>query len=173
MRRGFLYTISLLPTLVMALIPLPVWLFWGHRLRWVDGRQYREGSAGAFVFELKPTSWFYRTFYQDWGGTTFGHVIMTAPDPWPELLRHEFVHVEQFDANALWGLVLCWIVGLMGHPLLGPIFWACAPALQYTTAGIIAVLRGESFYRGNVNEEAAYAIALEAEKKRSCRRLTP
>ena len=166
--RRLLYLVALAPTLVMALIPLPVWLLWGRRLRWVDGTAHREGSCGAFVFELKPDGWFYRTFYQGWGGTTFGHVIMTAPDPRPELLRHEFVHVEQFDANALWGLALGVLLTVLGHPLVGLAGWAAAPAAQYSAAGIVAVLRGESFYGGNVNEEAAYAIALAAEQRKPC-----
>lgn len=161
--RKLSYLPSLLPSLLYAIPLLIVYAAWGHRWRW---------DRDAWMFELRAGSWFYRVFYHSWGGTTLGHVIMLAPDPSDRIKIHELKHVEQFDSQGFAGLVLAAILVAINPAAwvwaLG--VWTAAPALIYVTAGIIAVLRGESFYRGNHHEEAAYATALDPALRQSCRR---
>lgn len=161
MKKVVLAVLALHPLLWLGLAGLFVWAFWGRKLRF---------ERGVLVFELKPASWFYTTFYQDWGGTSLGYVVMTRPDPASDLLDHELVHVEQVEASGIWGLLVGALFWFLGHPWLGLTVWAFAPLLQYLGAGGAALLRGESFYEGNHLEEAAYASVLTKEQKKTCGR---
>jgi hypothetical protein len=157
---------SLVPTFLYSIPLFVAWFLWGHRMRW---------HRGAFMFELKPGSWPEMTWYREWGGTTLGHVIMLHPDPNERLITHELKHVEQFDSQGwAWLVAGGVLVGLAGLPVAwGLALWAAAPGLIYGAAGLVAVFRGEPFYRGNHHEEAAYATALEMDKRESCRRWRP
>jgi len=148
--RILLFAIASLPGVLFAIPPLLVWLIWGENL-------HMDVKRMAVVFSLKPASWPMRTWYRKWGGTTFGHVIMTRPEVSKGLLDHEAVHVEQFDGNALLCLALGIAVVVSGRSWVGLAIWGLGPWAQYISAGIVAVLRGESFYRGNANEESAYS----------------
>lgn len=159
MKRVLLFLVALPALLCLGVVGLGAWALWGRKLR---------VERGVLVFELKRMSWFYQTYYRGWGGTTLGYVIMTRPDPAEDLLDHELVHVEQVEAAGVWGLLVGGLLALLGHHWLGLTLWAIAPSLQYLGAGIAALLRGESFYRGNHLEEAAYASVLAAEQKKTC-----
>jgi len=152
-RRFLLYVIYLPPGLIHGLPGFLLLLLFGHRFHW--------DKRGAFVFELRADSWFYNRFYKGWGGTTFGAVVMGRPGVSVSVLFHEFVHVEQVQAASLLGLVLGAAALALGFSFLSLWYalaiWLLLPSLQYVAAGTVAVLRGESFYRGNSFEESAYA----------------
>jgi len=151
-RLGFLRYVFTAPSdLVAVLIVLFIRAAWGSSLS-------REG--GCLVVDLDPRSWPMRTWYRGWGGTTFGHAIMLAPlDPArrAEVMHHELVHVEQVEAHALMALAYAIPIAVTWHPLAGLVAWATSSWISYWSAGVVAVLRGESFYHGNTNEEAAYS----------------
>jgi hypothetical protein len=107
---------------------------------------------------LKPSSWPARTWYRNWGGTTFGYGIMLSATAGNPVIEHELVHVEQAEANTIAGLVMGAIASaviLSPWPLF--VGWLGGAALAYVGASVAAALRGEAdAYRGNHLEEAAY-----------------
>jgi hypothetical protein len=154
--RSILYVFSAPADLLAVLLGLFVRLVWGTEL------SAREGCLFVFV---KHSAWL--TQFMDrrlgakWGGSTIGHVILLrvadkhTVGSYERVLAHELIHVEQFEAHALLGLV----AGLALAPWawwLGLIVWVLMPALAYLAAMLVAVLRGEASYRGNHLEEAAY-----------------
>jgi hypothetical protein len=156
MMRKLSYLPAAWPGLLYALPLLAAYLLWGERdsFRW---------HKDAWFWSLRADSWPRRTWYKSWGGTTFGHVVMTRPRLSGRLVAHELVHVEQFDAQSLLGLVIAAVLLVLGHPWwLGLLAWVAVPGANYVTAGIVAALRGESFYRGNHLEEGAYDATKES-----------
>lgn len=151
-KLGFLrYVITAPSDLVAVLIVLVIRALWGARLS-LEG--------GCVVVDLAPGSWPMRTWYRGWGGTTFGHALMIAPlDPKrrAEVVEHELVHVEQIEGHALMALVYAVPIAVTWHWLAGLVAWALSSIVSYLAAGVVAVLRGERYYDGNANEEAAYA----------------
>jgi hypothetical protein len=130
-------------------------LLWGYGLR---------VRHGVLYTELRGKSWPMRTWYRNWGATTFGHAMIFGTS-WPGTVvvwNHELVHVEQFEGACIHGLVVTSAV--FASTILG-VRWTwyvlggialLNGALNYFSAGLAALLRGESYYRGNVLEEAAY-----------------
>lgn len=150
-KLGFLrYVVTAPSDLVAVLIVLVIRALWGARLT-LEG--------GCVVVTLASGSWPMRSWYREWGGTTFGHAIMLAPmDPKARasVLAHEFIHVEQLEGHALMALAYSipiaawsWVAALIA--------WSLSSIVSYVAAGVIAALRGERFYSGNANEESAYA----------------
>lgn len=129
---------------------------WGSALFWRDG----------LWVELDPRSWFVRTWYSKWLGTTFSHGGMVAKGR--KALRHELHHVEQFESRMLSGFLLglvSMIVALAyGSPILHCVIaleiqWFGAWLVGYFASLAQAYLRGEDPYLGSHLEEAAYALA--------------
>ncbi len=129
-------------------------LFLGERWEW------RRGTAVIFLKEDMPK------WYEGWGGTTLGHVIMARQYEdeiqQEKLILHEFVHVEQFEVGCLFGAVMGLAAWLL-FPLIGhwaPLLVSASSAVLFTGCAMVtAWLRGEGLYRGSSMEEAAYALA--------------
>lgn len=124
---------------------------WGTSLTW---------RSGVLVSELSPTSWPMRTWYKPWGGTTFGHGVMLAPNMAPSVLQHELVHVEQYEGSCALGFLLCLLLAALGWWWVGLLVWPLTHPVLYGCASLVAWLRSEpDAYMGNVMEEGARAIA--------------
>lgn len=149
----FAWFAALLPGAVYALPALLLYVLFGYRARRVED---------AIFWELKPDSWFLRTLYRHWGGTTFGLVVMTRPDPSVTTVHHELEHVEQFICHALAGLLLGSLISVTAGPWWGLTVWAVLPGLTYIAAGLVSVFFGGRFYRDNYLERAAYDSAARA-----------
>lgn len=151
--RLFLY-VGTLPTDVVGwLTMLVVRALWGRDLGWVDG---------VLFVRLLKDSWFERTFYKQWAGTAIGHAVMISDRTGTETtIRHELVHVEQVEGAGLAGL-FCALLVLYWSWWVALLLWALMPSVIYVASGCAAVLRGESWYRGNHLEEAARAVAGQA-----------
>lgn len=140
--------------LFLGMIPaLFVGLLWG-RLYFRD----------AILFaELKKGSWPNRTWFKSWGGSCFGYGILLAPNQAASTINHELVHTEQQEAGSvvglLTGIVLAIALGGAWGAVAFAISWICVPWAIYLAGGLVALLRGENFYRGNTNEESAYSQA--------------
>lgn len=103
-----------------------------------------------------------------WGGTTFGHGIIlgpgrSTPGQWTALEEHEIgVHVEQFEAAMLRGLMVGLAIAALGQSSAflwtGLVVWLTSPVQGVVANWTTAWLRGEDPYRGSAHEEAAYAI---------------
>lgn len=150
------------PDIVTSIPALVMWLFFGENLRRVTTE-----FSWALAFNLKKDSWPERTWYKGWGGTTFGRIIMLGHgDDREDLVQHELVHVEQYEAGCLFGALLLGLAPVL-FPLIGMWFpfvlWALSSWLFTLTAMVAAWLRGEEFYRGSHREEAAYALARQYE----------
>jgi hypothetical protein len=137
---------------------LIVRVLWGHKLEWLDG----------LWCELKEDSWPMRTWYKRWGGTTFVRGGFYRPGRKGQPGRidtrteaHEHIHIEQAEASALFGTVVA-ITIILALPwstagfITALAVWTLTAPLIYLAAGIQAVVRGESFYKGNHFEEHAY-----------------
>jgi hypothetical protein len=152
------YVITLPADIVSLLIVLFIRVAWGSRLN---------VESGCIVVTLSSGSWPMRAWYRGWAGTTFCHSIMLAPltpDGRARVLAHELVHVEQVEARMLAGLLFGIVIAATWHPVAGVIAWALSSVLNYVAAGVVAVLRGKSFYRGNAYEVAAYDHGAVSEK---------
>jgi len=122
---------------------------WGRELQWRHGVLYCELRAGT-----RGERWL------DAAARTYGHSILFGPG-WSiseVAWRHELAHVEQTEAAAVMGA----LVTGAAFAALVPWWLAVLPAIlwssvQYGTAGVTAVLRGERYYTGNHLEKSAYA----------------
>lgn len=131
--------------LVSYLIVAIVRAAWGEKLWW---------DRGVLFTRLRADSWPARTWYRGWGGTTFGHAVMLGPNADNFTVAHELVHVEQFEANAIVGLLAA--LAVVGWSWWMAIFlWVAVPYLSYVASLAVAWLRGESTYSGSHLEEAA------------------
>lgn len=150
-KLGFLRYVFTLPAdLVSVLVVLFIRIAWGARLN---------VERGCLTVTLASGSWPMRTWYRGWAGTTFCHAIMLAPltpELRKEILDHELVHVEQIEARCLSGMLFGIVIAATWHPVAGVVAWLVSSILNYFAAGVVAVLRGKDFYRGNAFEEAAY-----------------
>ena len=142
------YAITLPVDLGAWLLVVIIRALWGESLRW---------EHGCLIVRLAPTSWPMRSWYRPWGGTTFGHAMMIAPRA-DAVIPHELVHVEQVEAHALAGLVVGIVFAALGWWPVGLAIWWALPLLAYASGGVVAVLRGQSFYADNLFERSARAI---------------
>lgn len=110
--------------------------------------------------------------YRTWGATTLGpHAIFYGPghrvgDEWALVQRHEHVHSEQGESYMLSSFVISlpfFIYGLNSATIavwaMSLVAWSLGYLLMFT-AFVIALLRGESAYRGSHTEEGAYRAEL-------------
>lgn len=153
MKRFLLYPGTAGFDLFALLIAVVVRLGWGLSLR---------AAQGVVVVLLRP-----ETLIKGapaiagprWLGITLGHVIIVAV-PSQRVLEHEHVHVEQFEAAGLLGLLVAVVVALVGWSpatsVIAVALWVLFPLATYGAGALAAWLRGEPFYRGNHLEEAAY-----------------
>lgn len=115
-------------------------------------------SRGALVVLLRPSARLAAPGAH-WLGLCLGHVIFVAV-PRADVEAHERVHVEQFEAAGLLGLLIAVVVALMGwSPVTSAAalaLWVLFPLATYGAGAVAAWLRGEQLYRGNHLEEAAY-----------------
>lgn len=148
MKRALIYLWSLPSDLVAWAIVLFVHLLWGHRL---------VRRHGVLATELHPTSWPSRTWYKNWGATTFGHGIMFNDGELEreDLWRHELVHVEQYESEALQNLGILAYFLVVG-PWWAGLAWCALGGLLSMVSGFgTAFCRGEGPYTGSHLEEAA------------------
>jgi hypothetical protein len=160
--------------LVAWALVLVVRALWGRGLRW-ESRRGGHLSAGlgsaaggpVLVCQLRASSFPARSFYRDWGATTFGHGIMygagvvVTPDTggWSGLQEHEHVHVKQMEGAMLIALVVGLVTALLtGWWLLGLGIWATGWVQTLAAGWTAAWLRGESVYAESAHEQAAYAV---------------
>jgi hypothetical protein len=153
-KRAVLYATSFLADVVGWLIVLSCWALWGQRLQW---------KHGVLTMEFKQDSWPARSWYKDWGGTTFGHAIIynySYLDDEP-IWMHELVHVEQFESeciqNFVWFLVTV-ALSVRGFPTLwhyGLLWLMFGPLTDIGASYVTAWLRGKDPYTGSVLEEGA------------------
>lgn len=144
------YAVTLPVDVIAFAIVLFVRIAWGMNLR---------AMRGAVFVDLRPDSWPMRSWYREWGGTTFGHAVMLAPLPIDRrvvVIEHELVHVEQIEVYALFALVYSIPIAIFWHPLAGLLTWSMASWLSAACASAIAWLRGRAAY-DNQNEESARA----------------
>ena len=128
---------------------------------WCGTRSY--WRDGAWVVVLDERSWFVRRLYSRWGGTALG-LAMIAREVGSaalreKIVRHELVHVEQFQGGAVaaWLVAPLWWLGWFGGSWGLLALFLALPFLFYAGSGLAAWLRGESFYAGNSMEESARA----------------
>jgi hypothetical protein len=142
-----------LPLYFGTLIAFVVHLFWGEKSFWSDG---------IFVTQLKEKSWPQRTWYSGWGGTCFGYGIMLAFDQEDSVLIHEKVHTKQNEGGCITGFILGVICSLLTLNFI-PFFvcWVLCAKLCYVSASLVALFRGEGFYKNNHMEESARSLAKE------------
>lgn len=157
-----LITFAILPSqLLYLIVVLPLAVF-GHNFR-------RYGRL--FFFDLRPGTWVARR-YRGWAATTFGRVVMFAPEgATPLVVEHERVHVRQFEADCFGGLVsgvvyltlgsiFCALGGRLGYLWawvygLG-VLWALTHFFALGASYLVAYLEGKNAYRNSHREEAAY-----------------
>lgn len=166
----FLYLICLPWNLTIAWPAiLCIRLLWGTNLRWEMPPAPLPGGA-VLACDLRPNSWPARTWYKPWGGTTLGHGIfygahVNKAGVWGRVQAHEHVHVEQFEV-AMFGSFFSgtsiWAVfSGLGHGglsvLVGMLLWWVGGLLAVLGGTMVALMRGESPYRGSAHEESAYA----------------
>jgi len=114
---------------------------------------------GVFSVELDVRTWLGRK-YAGWGGTTFSpHCVMFGNGQVrDDVIKHELVHCEQYEAAAVASAALAagvWLV--TGHALYAASQCVLAPWVIMGAAYATAWLRNEeSVYRGAHIEEAAY-----------------
>lgn len=138
--------------LLCLLVNAVVRLAWGKTSRW---------ERGIWWVTLSPISWPMRTWYAPWAATTFGPIaVMIAPDYErnDEVMSHEAVHAEQFDAGSVAAFVVAVVFASLGHFVAAVLAWTFVAWLVYLGASIVAFSRGEKAYTGNVMEEGAYAV---------------
>ena len=159
----FLYFFALPWNLTIAWpAVLLVRLLWGEYLRWEMPPKPRPGGA-VLACNIKMDSWPARTWYKPWGGTTLGHGIfygvnIVKAGEWGRVQTHEHVHVEQFEV-AMFGSFLSGLAaGIFGHSIGGGLFvWWAGYLFMGICGWLVALMRGESPYRGSAHEESAYA----------------
>lgn len=145
----------LIPDIVGALLGLLAYAMWGEKIEFL--------APGMAVVWIKDESWLARTFPR-WGGTTLsGHVVVAVHDDTGDdsrRLRHEHVHVEQFELLGLLGLVVgapaCGV-----HVLLGIFVWGLTPLLGYLAALVVGLTYKRDYYQGNFMERSAFALERE------------
>lgn len=157
MKRWIPYITAVFPDLIAYAIVVVLWALWGQRLQW---------KHGCLTMEFKKDSWPTRTWYKDWGGTTFGHGIIYNYDhlDWEPIWLHELVHVEQYEAECLQNFIVfvfcCvasyWVPWLW---MVGTFQWGLGALMGAMCGYATAWLRGEDLYRGSHLEEAARAVA--------------
>jgi hypothetical protein len=157
-----------LPSAVISwVIVLFIWLFWGTNIQWCDG----------LWCELKLDSWPSRTWYKKWKGTTFvwgGFVshgklgrrgVVDTP-----VEVHEHIHTSQFNdfmlLSFLYGLSIFIHEPTFEWLIHGSVVWATGSILGYVCSSIHAFILGNSPYRGNMLEKAAYSLVREWENKK-------
>lgn len=127
---------------------------------------------------LREDSFFVKKLYRNYGGTTFGHggilrgsvnSVATA-----NTLKHELVHVEQFEATMLTGFVITialtvtlLAMGITPVWWISVALWVLSWPIAYSCAALQAVVRGEPGYKGSTLEESAYALVRDWEKRKS------
>ena len=140
------------PLFIGTLIAAIFRALWGKTSDW---------QSDVLFVELAPDSWPIRTWFRGWLGTTLGYGVLLAPAAPQTVRRHELIHVEQYEAATIIGLVLGLLV-LATSPswwgVAGLIAsWMLAGWLSFAVALLVAWLRGEdSAYLGSHLEEAAY-----------------
>lgn len=141
---------------------LLVRLLWGENLRWEMPPKPLPGGA-VLACSIKMDSWPARTWYKPWGGTTLGHGIfygvnIVKAGEWGRVQTHEHVHVEQFEV-AMFGSFLSGLAaGVFGHSIGAGLFvWWAGYLFMGVCGWLVALMRGESPYRGSAHEESAYA----------------
>ena len=92
-------------------------------------------------------------------GITLGHVMIIVGEYADDegLLRHEMVHVEQFEGTAFTGALLAVLGWFLGLRWSAAVFFFL-PWIHYYANSVVAWLCGRPAYRGNVLEESARAI---------------
>jgi hypothetical protein len=147
--------------LLTFLSVLIVWSLFGRKLQWHDG----------LWVELKKNSWFNTVWGYKYRGVTIGHGGILAAGAAgndgidTDTEEHELVHVEQFEAIMLAGLLsgiiclfLCSIFCDVWRAVIaGGVVWITAWPFGYTASLLQAYLRGEDAYHGSHLEEAAYS----------------
>ena len=128
--RVLVYAIKAVWAAPVTLVGLLLAILGGARPRLTKKRTIGV-STWWWQAEKGPWHWFFDKF--DLAAITFGHVIIYHNGPYRGIIIHEHVHVKQIE-------------------YLG-VFWFVA----YPLASLIALIRGERFYRDNWFEKQAYA----------------
>lgn len=159
----YIYTIVWdLPCWVVLLL---MYALWGTKLHWNEG----------LWFEFKKNSWPAKTWYNRWGGTTFGHggffnTFLSGGEGIDTPTEvHEHVHVEQYEAGMLraflYAIAVTAVIVYCGHPkvaaITGGAIWFSGSLMTWIPNWLQAFIRGERAYLGSHHEEAAYAITEE------------
>lgn len=148
--QGILYLITLPVNIVGWVAILVSAALWGDKPHWKDG---------VLTTNFRADSWIMKNWFKNWAGSTLGHSVFMAPTNSSDASvtwKHELVHVEQFQVRGMIGTFILLAV-VWWNWWLALILWALLPTMSYLAAGLVALLRGESFYRGNTDEESAYA----------------
>lgn len=145
-----------LPTDILVMLgALIIRGLWGDSIRW-------SSDYFSVIARLKDSSWPKRTWYAKWAATTLlGHAIMISTMPAEETastLKHEGVHVQQFEIFGAMGAVVFIQMTAMGYWELGLLNWTLFPLLGYLLGMLTAVIRGQDAYAGSSLERAASAI---------------
>lgn len=107
-----------------------------------------------------------KTRFKNWRAITLGHGIIYSKLAGEKTKKHEGHHVEQFETAMLSSLFLSVIGVIFGLKLIPfLLIWNLGAAMLYLSATIIAVLKGEDLYRGNVLEKGAYAVGRQMKNK--------
>ena len=166
-RSSFLYLICLLSDLIATIPFLLIWGIWGRNAGFEKKPPMFEGGkptpgVWCLVCSLKPEV---LKFWKYSAITLAPHIIIYRDyardeEGWSKIQDHEHVHVEQYESACLIGLVIGLL--LLSNPsfwLMSLAIWGVSPWVYMGSGYAVAWIRGESLYRGSVNEEAAYSIA--------------
>jgi len=140
MKKYIIYLWTLPIDLIIWLIILIVYLYAGRKLHYNNGLWCE--------LNVRP---------KRFAGITLGHGGLLCKDFSATILHHELIHVEQYEAISL----LCCLIAI----LTGLFYWSLYPIIIYLTgfyiaygaSCIVAWLRGEKPYYGNIFEESAYS----------------
>jgi len=156
LRHWAVYVCCLPADILCWLIVLLLWVLSGDKLVIQNG----------LWTTIPSKSWLGRSIFKKYGGGTLGHGGWLKADMVGDkgidtrLERHEHKHVEQFETTLvflLFGSILLWngyLFGILWQLAIGLLvggWW-----LYIATGWFVAWLRGESLYRGSVQEESAY-----------------
>ena len=157
-RKGYNVYMRYLLLSVVYLVCLPVDLLACVLLlllRLIYGGEFKVDKGVLILLSKKRFPFF--------AGITLGHAMIIEGEYADDegLLRHELVHVEQFEGTAFTGALLAVLCGFLGlrWSILAFLY---LPWIHYYANSAVAWLCGRPVYRGNVLEKSARAIVADS-----------
>lgn len=141
----FIFFLTILPDILFGILFLLLYMIAGKSIQWDHG----------LVVTIDRDSWFRRCIIGRFNGGALAHHVWVLDGAPGRVMRHEKIHVEQFEVAIIMGLV-CGAVSLDLITFL--ILWVLSSPLLVISGWFVAWIRGEDIYRGSMHEESAYAL---------------